>query len=260
MRANLLPPNAAPPAGGLKVTKKVIPTKKLKLRLLIIHMSDNHKKILSIFTLLLFTAAIPLTAFIATQKTQTQTTQSRAAVERTPIILALNPQEIETAVDENFEVKPVLIVPQERKVGSIILSITFDPAKLKYVDYEKKEDTESLKVFKITDETSANQTGRLKILIGATSNENAPKGRINLPNVTFMYKGPDESYIEDDASQTQVVFLNEGQAQIDVRNKVTVKLASLSTPTPSQNPSPTPTPSPTPLPRRDNITPPQIFY
>lgn len=169
--------------------------------------------ILFIFSFITFTSS-----YITTR---TADIRSRASVLDKTVYLFLFPAQITTPVNQTFNIAPKIVLPDNKKAVSIIISIHFDRTKMKVVDIPIQIENNDYPILKNTGINDSNTTGVLKIMYGIKDPSVPIRKAINLPQLTFITNSLPVS-LNYDTGESQVVFANGDKAELTVNNSVDI--------------------------------------
>jgi hypothetical protein len=131
----------------------------------------------------------------------------RAGTESQNVSLFLFPKEVQSHPNGTFLIAVKGVGPEGKKVGSVTFSLVYDPMKVRVLSIKNDGVEKNTQILKATDIQTANVRGNMKLIIGAFSENTAPSGAFNLPQVTFESIQSGESTIRLENEESQVVFL-----------------------------------------------------
>lgn len=185
-----------------------------------------------------------MTVFFAKYVTSTrQGLTGMAATESKKVNFFLYPLTITQSEKSSFNIAPKLVGPEEKKISSILLSLSFDSSHITLTNIPVASPGAEMSVLKSSILEEANKTGKIKILLGAESGEKAPIRVVNMPVLNFTIQKRNLSSISIQVSESQVVFTNSEEAEIQAASDVTVNSQIDPTATPNITITSIPTPT-----------------
>lgn len=187
----------------------------------VFHRQLSRKEIflitLSIITLIL----LSITVYISSSRQQ-KTQEIRTKAEESQVTFYLFPADVTAGNGENFSISPKLVVSGDKKIASAVISLTFDKNSLQIQDFQKGPLANHLLNLKSTPLDQANSEGKMKILIGADSIDNAPGGSIDLPKLDFIVIKENNTQIQYDLSSLQIALTTNQTAKINIDQPVNI--------------------------------------
>lgn len=185
-----------------------------------------------------------MTVYLATNvSTNKQSLTGKAGTESKKVNLFLYPSTISQSVQSSFNIAPKLVGPDDKKISSILLSLSFDSSHITLTNIPVASPGAEMSVLKSSSLEDANKTGKVKILLGAESGEKAPIRVVNMPVFNFTIQKRNLSSISIKVSESQVVFSNQEIAEIQAASDVTVNSQIDPTATPNITITSIPTPT-----------------
>lgn len=166
-----------------------------------------------------------------------------AGTESKKVNLFLYPSTVSQSEKSSFNIAPKLVGPEDKKISSILLSMSFDPSHITLTNLPSEAPDAPISVLKATSIEEANKAGKIMIFLGAESEEKAPLRVVNIPSLTFTIQKRSLSSISIQVSGSQVVFSNQDEAEIQVSSDVTVNSQVDPTATPDISVTSIPTPT-----------------
>lgn len=168
------------------------------------------KDIIVVFSLVVASIAVLSSAYFATtvQDTRTKAKGNIAT-------FTLFPKQQNVIKGQNFYLVPQVTTSEDKKIGTMILSVKFSPQYAKIIGMQK-ESQQKLKSVQNTPFEEANSSGLFNILLKSEDMETAPSGTINLPWIEFMSVSEGISSINLQKGELAVIFTTEEQAQIEL--------------------------------------------
>lgn len=185
-----------------------------------------------------------MTVFFAKYVTSTrQGLTGMAGTESKKANFFLYPSTVSQSEKSSFNIAPKLVGPEEKKISTILLSLSFDSSHIALTNIPVASPGAEMSVLKSSSLEDANKTGKIKILLGAESGEKAPIRVVNMPVFNFTIQKRNLSSISIKVSESQVVFSNQEIAEIQAASDVTVNSQIDPTATPNITITSIPTPT-----------------
>jgi len=215
--------------------------------------NENMDRVKTVFMLGLILIAliavsmltVRLAQFVSVEK---QSLTGEANVEGKEVALLLFPTEVKESVGSTFVISAKAVGPADKRLASVGLTIFFDKEHLLFKSIREDGPEDEIVLLKSSSPQEANNSGEIKIFMGALSYENAPTGAINLAQLGFEVKKEGSSEVRIELSQSQVVFTNQEPADLRLEGNTLVKSIAETTVEPSPSPQieePTTIPTPT---------------
>lgn len=134
----------------------------------------------------------------------------------------LFPSEVEQIPGSTFPASAQIVGPAGKPFGSILLTIRFNPELLTITGIQKFN-SEKLALLKNSDISTANKNGTYKILLGAIDAQEPPPNPLNIPLVVFKIIKRGEGSVSVVEDQSQLVFLNQENSEMETEGKIKVK-------------------------------------
>lgn len=182
----------------------------------------KFRELSAYFTLCFFSFTTFITAYITKNMPNTR---SLAGAEGKTVNLFLYPTAVDTAHDRSFTVFPKITAPENKRIGSVLITLSFNPQAMQISSLEKDNLDSTLSFLKGSSIIDANRTGKIRMFIGAADPQNAPRKVVNLPSVSFFSTAPavqSSGSITIDGTESEVVFINGEPAEIEISSLTTV--------------------------------------
>jgi len=178
----------------------------------------SFKEIFIFFSLLLILIAVPFSIY---RIRQSEEMSKMAKASEAEVKFFIFPKENQVTKDKSFSISTKLLGPNDKKISSVLVSISFNESHLKLQEINEESSDNKINYLRSTLE-SANRTGKIKVLLGAGSKESAPTGLVNLIKINFKVLSTASSEIRIDPAESQVVFIDGKVAKIKVDNNAKV--------------------------------------
>lgn len=178
---------------------------------------------------------------------------SLAGISGKEVKVLLYPEKVNEKPGKSFTVLMQLSGPENKKLGSVLLTLAFDKSHLRLEKIDNNILDKSLVLLRSSQIEKSNTTGLFKILYGAQTADNGPSGKISLSSFTFTVLKEAESKITVDAGKSQIAFLSSEEGEVKVENEVLVN-TRIPTATPPATPVQTSAPIPSTIPTSPSLT------
>jgi hypothetical protein len=186
-----------------------------------VHSTSFHfKDIMLFFLLFVFSVSTFTIAYLTKYGNDIRSNASE--IEKRATIF-LYPTDLKVETNSQFVISPKIVVLQEKKVSSVLLSIRFDNKLIKLnqtMPYDEK--LTHMKILKTSDIPEANQTGIFKVFIGSVDSNNPPFKVVSMPQISFTRLEAGSTPIVVDKNESRTTYVNQEEGVVESGSTITV--------------------------------------